>query len=82
MVRYQALLLIWLYVVHVVFECAAELGLVVYFRSVGHWVADEMRLKVGGEKYWNWNVMDESTRYMLASHLTKERNAAAARAVM
>lgn len=48
----------------------------------GHWVADEMQLKVGGEKYWNWNVMDESTRYLLASHLTKERNAAAARAVM
>ena len=48
----------------------------------GHWVADEMQLTVGGKKYWNWNVMDADTRYILASHLTVERDAAAATAVM
>ena len=46
------------------------------------WVADEMQVDVGGEKMWNWNVMDERTRYILASHLTKERNTDAAIAVM
>ena len=46
------------------------------------WVADEMMVQVGGEKYWNWNVMDEDTRYILATHLSKQRNLAAATAVM
>ena len=46
------------------------------------WVADEMQVVVGGEKYWNWNVMDEDTRYILATHLSKQRNLAAATAVM
>ena len=47
----------------------------------GHWVADEMMLKVGGERMWNWNVMDSETRYILASHLSKHRDAKAAQAV-
>ena len=46
------------------------------------WVADEMQVTVGGEKMWNWNVMDEDTRYILASHLSKERNMKAAETVM
>ena len=46
------------------------------------WVADEMQVTVGGKKYWNWNVMDEDTRYILASHLSKRRDARAATAVM
>lgn len=37
------------------------------------WVADEMMVTVGGEKYWHWNVMDEDSRYVLASYLTKGR---------
>ena len=39
----------------------------------GHWVADEMQLKVGGQRMWNWNVMDRDTRYLLASHLSPHR---------
>ena len=31
---------------------------------------------------WNWNVMDEKTRFILASHLSKERNMKAAETVM
>ena len=46
------------------------------------WVADEMMVDVGGEKMWNWNVMDEDTRYILASRLSRERTAGAARKVM
>ena len=46
------------------------------------WVADEMMVDVGGEKMWNWNVMDSETRYVLASHLAKERNAKQAEIVI
>lgn len=45
-------------------------------------VADEMMVDVGGEKVWNWNVMDSKTRYVLASHLAKERNARQAEIVI
>lgn len=45
------------------------------------WVADEMVVKIGGENYWNWNVMDVKTRYILASHLSKTRTIRDAQAV-
>ena len=48
----------------------------------GRWVVDEMPLDVGGRQYWIWNVMDRSTGYLLASHLTKERDARSALAVL
>ena len=47
-----------------------------------HWVADEMTVDVGGEQMWNWNVMDDETRYILASHLSPFRDKAAAVATM
>ena len=47
-----------------------------------HWVADELVVDVGGQKAWLWNVMDGKTRYILASHLSKERDGEAAKAVM
>ncbi|MCY4652332.1 MAG: IS6 family transposase [Dehalococcoidia bacterium] len=47
-----------------------------------HWVADESSVDVGGELMWNWNVMDEDTRYILASHLSPHRNKKAAVATM
>ena len=31
------------------------------------WVADEMVVNVGGEKYWRFNVMDSETRLALAA---------------
>ena len=37
------------------------------------WVADEMAVKVGSWQFWNWNVMDKKTRYILASHLSRHR---------
>ena len=51
-------------------------------KTGGHWVADEMQVKVGGKPMWLWNVMAAETRYILASHLTPRRDAAAARVVM
>ena len=46
-----------------------------------HWVADELMVDVGGEKVWLWNVMDGKTRYILASHLSRERDGKAAKTV-
>ena len=48
----------------------------------GKWVADEMQVRVGGEKMWNWNIMDAGTRYILASHLSPNRDTRAAVAMM
>ena len=48
----------------------------------GRWVVDDMQLDVAGQKYWIWNVMDRSTGYLLASHLTKDRDARSAEAVL
>ena len=47
-----------------------------------HWVADESSVDVGGEQMWNWNVMDEDSRYILASHLSPHRDKSAAVATM
>ncbi len=38
-----------------------------------HWVADEMAVKVDGRLMWNWNIMDEDTRYILASYISPHR---------
>ena len=46
------------------------------------WVVGEVRVTVEGKRLWNWDVMDRETRYILASHLTSKRDAAAAAAVM
>lgn len=46
------------------------------------WVADEMFLKVGGKTLIHWNVMDASTRYVLASYLSPDRDETAAVEVM
>lgn len=48
----------------------------------GKWVADEIAVDVGGEKMWNWNVMDSGTRYVLASHLSPTRTISNAIKVM
>lgn len=48
----------------------------------GKWVADEVNVKVGGENYWLWNVMDADTRYALAVHLSPNRDRRAAIAVL
>ena len=48
----------------------------------GHWVVDEMVLDVGGDKFWNWNVLDHETRYLLASFLSSERDQKSAEAVL
>ncbi len=45
------------------------------------WHADEMMLDIDGDWYYLWNVMDEFTRFHLASVISKERNIEKARKV-
>ena len=40
----------------------------------GDWVADEMQIKVGGQRMWNWNIMDKKTRYILAARVSPTRD--------
>ena len=46
------------------------------------WVADELAVDVDGWQMWIFNVMDEKTPYILASHLGRHRDLTAARATM
>jgi transposase-like protein len=43
------------------------------------WHTDEMKIKIGGEWHWLWNVMDEKTRFHLVSIITKTRGIGDAR---
>ncbi len=51
-------------------------------KTSGQWEVDDMRLGVGGKRYWLWNVMDQGTGYLLTSHLTERRDALAVEAVL
>lgn len=48
----------------------------------GHWVADEMYVKVGGITVYYWVVMDKGTRYILGSYLSTSRGEDAATEVL
>lgn len=39
-----------------------------------HRVVDDLVLRMGGRKYWCWNIMDEATRYILAVRISCTRN--------
>ena len=47
-----------------------------------HWVADALMVAVRGQKAWLWNVIDGKTRYILASHLSRECDVDAAKTVL
>ena len=46
------------------------------------WVADEIQVTVGGEKYWLFNVMDADSRFLLSAYLSKERTTRAAQTAL
>ena len=47
----------------------------------GKWVADETVLKIDGGNIWVWNVMDEKSRFLLATHVSKTRTVKDAKAL-
>ncbi len=42
-------------------------------QQLNKWVVDETVIKVGGSNLWFWDIIDEETRFLLASHLSKGR---------
>ncbi len=45
-----------------------------YHPKVGDtWIADETVVKIGGQNLWLWDIIDEKTRYLLASRLSASR---------
>ncbi len=45
-----------------------------YHPSVGDvWVADETVLRIGGENVWMYDIIDEKTRFLLASRIASSR---------
>ena len=39
----------------------------------GTWVSSEMVVRIDGREMWLWSVMDEDSRYLLATHLSYSR---------
>ena len=37
------------------------------------WVADETVLKIDGQNWWFWDLIDVKTRFLLASHMSRNR---------
>ena len=48
----------------------------------GIWHSDEMTLNGNGDLKWLWNVMDNETRFWLASQITEQRETEDARIVL
>lgn len=47
----------------------------------GEWHVDETVVKVSGEKWWYWEVIDKDTRLILGTHLSRTRRMSDAEAV-
>lgn len=47
----------------------------------GVWHTDEMKVKVDGDYQWLWNLMDNETRFLLSSQMSKRREIKDARKV-
>ncbi len=39
----------------------------------GKWIADETAINASGKKIWFWDLIDARTRFLLASHISKNR---------
>ncbi len=46
------------------------------------WIADETVLKIEGSKLWFWDIMDNKTRFLLASHISFTRTTKDARTLV
>jgi transposase-like protein len=45
-----------------------------YHPNVGDiWIADETVLKIDGQQLWLWDIIDDKTRYLLATRLSRSR---------
>src|SRR4030042_3176842 len=46
------------------------------------WVADETVLEIDGQNVWLWDIIDEKTRYLLATRLSRSRTTQDAQILM
>jgi len=46
------------------------------------WVADETVLRIGGKNMWFWDIIDDKTRFLLASHISLTRTTKDAKTLM
>lgn len=54
-----------------------------YKPNVGDvWIADETVLKIEGDKVWFWDLIDNKTRFLLASHMSLTRTTHDARVLL
>jgi putative transposase len=54
-----------------------------YHPKVGDtWIADETVVKIGGQQLWLWDIIDERTRFLLASRLSISRTTRDAQILM
>jgi putative transposase len=54
-----------------------------YHPSVGSiWVADETVLKIDGQQLWLWDIIDDKTRFLLATRLSRSRGTKDAQILM
>jgi len=50
-----------------------KLTLTMHPRLSSVWVADETVIDVSGKKYWYWDIIDEGTRFLIATHFSRTR---------
>ena len=54
-----------------------------YHPNVGNlWIADETVLTIDGSKVWFWDIIDDQTRYLLASRISQSRTTRDAQILM
>lgn len=54
-----------------------------YHPNVGDiWIADETVLKIDGQNLWLWDIIDDKTRFLLATRLSRSRTTRDAQALM
>ncbi|MFC2071929.1 transposase [Chloroflexota bacterium] len=54
-----------------------------YQPEVGNtWIADETVLKIDGQNVWFWDIIDDKTRYLLASRVSRSRTTRDAQMLM
>lgn len=42
-------------------------------KTSGIWIVDETQIKINGKPYWFWDVIDQDTRFLVGTHLSKDR---------
>jgi len=45
------------------------------------WIADETVIRIFDQNWWFWDIIDERTRYLIATHLSRTRGSAKAKSV-